>query len=401
VETAFNTLDLMRERSTSPGGATPERELAWLVDAVAAVVRSSLDDTEPQFPALEDCNSAAVARAVRRHRVATLLASGLTEGQLPSDVARRIRNLRNDDVRRGMRLEAESSMVARTLVDAGVPHLMVKGVALAAALGGDPSSRGGGDIDVWVDECHLAAAEAALSLVGWCRIDHGRGYDETPGSRRWKQMLRERSEVMLVAPSRSIVDLHWRLADRSRDLTFNFDSARSGSVTVSVGGVEVRTLAPHHALEHLAVHARKEEWATLRHVVDVARAALLLSSSERADAALDSTDVRRALAVASHLVPRLRPDGLTSTDQRIVDESWRRLLHGRPWELFRRRLVGLPALRVRLDYESWMIRSAPGTRAALGRLRRTAWKVRLLVDPRRRPWRGKAVFDVGRSVSQG
>ena len=165
------------------------------------------------------------------------------------------------------RLRALSDLAAwgRVMDDASIPWLAAKGPVAAAAYP-RPDARTWGDLDVLVAPTALGPALDALADAGWALAD------------RNHLLLRAvvPSEVHLVAPSGTVVDLHWSLTStrvRTAGTGTDTPGLLARATTVDVGGLVVPALEPADALVHLCVHAAASGADRLGWLADVAAAA--------------------------------------------------------------------------------------------------------------------------------
>lgn len=236
---------------------------AAAVRAVRAAVGEALGASYGRWdPGMEGADE--LAAAVRRHRVAGLLATAdLDLGPDHAEVLAQARADRMAALRAVHALRAALAAVDGT----GVRVLVVKGPALAAQAHGDFAVRGFGDVDLLVHPDGVAAAHGALLSAGW----YADGAAPSPGgSWAWRHLVSTFYEVTLSGAVG--IDLHWRLDLLPRALP-EFDALWARRVQVGVAGAGVPTLGPWDALAHSATHAARDDWAWLRSLVDVHRLA--------------------------------------------------------------------------------------------------------------------------------
>jgi hypothetical protein len=165
---------------------------------------------------------------------------------------------------------AESRLLAEELVNIlgvldsqGIPAVPYKGAALAVRLYGYLSLRGFGDIDIVVCEREVLRARRLL-------ID--RGYaPERVEINDLNQFLRENHELLLYRGDGKVrLDLHWRCISRSACLAGDPERFVQHLETVSIAGVEVRSLRRETYLLLLSMHAAKHQWVQLKLICDIA-----------------------------------------------------------------------------------------------------------------------------------
>lgn len=339
-----------------------------------------------------------VGPAIARHRVAGTLSPMLARIDAPAEIVERVRAQHVKAVSDGLRVAHDTVRASNALREAGIAHLVVKGVALAALVGDDIASRGAGDVDIWVRPADVPEAERALASQGWQRRYDAQLFPSPEHRRRWHWLLREMNEIPLAHATCADVDLHWRLGQTDAEVSFEFDSALHAASTVDVGNTRIDTLAPLHALEHLAQHARKEAWPNLRSIQDIVQVSRSLDGSEVKRLAATNRNVRIAVGLGSRLDQNLSPlVDLDRSDRRLVDEAWLRCLGGQSWPLVQPQSSGWTGIRRWLDHNSWLWRSSPSWKVRWWFLSRGVMRARVFFDLRRRPWAKGVVIGATRA----
>ena len=267
--------------------------------------------------------------------------------------------------------------------DAGIEHLIVKGVVFNATIGELPALRGGGDIDVWVRPEQVGEVELLLRDHGWHRQPMAERLPQPGDTWRWSTFVRLANEQPLSHPDRTMLDLHWRLAVHQHELGFDFDSAHQRSIWVPSVGPTVRTLCLDDTFVHIAQHGRKDAWPTLRHLLDVVRLVDACELEHTRDLVRTHRNVALAVQVAAHVAPWLE-DSTGDADDRVrklADEAWRNCLSLEFPLPARRELTASRARRMRVRYESWLARSAPDWATRRSWAVHLAVPLRPLVDP--------------------
>lgn len=325
-----------------------------------------------------------VLEAIAQHRVVEILSPHLEALGADPETVRVVRTWRTQLATAGLHLVLDTNAVSVLLTSNGIDHLVFKGVALAAMLGLDPTRRGAGDVDILVRPSDVARAEQVLHDAGWSRF--GPTLPSPADGWRWKALLAATNELAQRSDVANPVDLHWRLTPFSGEKTPEFDDAFRHSVPAPGLADGVRTLCAADGLRHLAQHARKDVFSTLRHVVDVVRVADRCEPSELVTLANDDPNVALALAVAGELgvrdASKWRVDRRTRARAR---EAWGSCLSLRNSYSVRSRATGREALVVRGRYEWWMLRSAPSNAARLSDVAQLVVPRRWLVWPHPRP----------------
>ncbi len=232
--------------------------------------------------------------AVRRHRVAEILAAHAEALGLPTEVAAEVVAMRAAGRRAHMVQILEIERVQRLFVDAGLAYLVIKGPALAVQTAGDATARGAGDVDLLVSPDHVEEAHRVLSANGWALRS---GTEITPGTWAWKHVLGSFNAFTYDGPG-STVDLHWRL-DPTLDALPTFEEVWARREVVDIGGVLVPSLGRADVFAHTCLHTAKDSWRWMRSLVDVHRLAADPRTWERI-----STEPLRRLEVQTLAVTR-------------------------------------------------------------------------------------------------
>lgn len=205
-------------------------------------------------------------RLVRRHRVAVQVRQALGETAIETSLAidKELKAIAEHDIRRGLRLAAETVRLQSLLTDAGIPNLVLKGVALERLAYGVIAAKQTRDIDLLVSPQRVQAA---------LRIIEGEGYALALPAKILNEMQRRAlvrfsREVKLVAPRTKVrVELQWRVADNPNLLSGIDADAVTQTVKLSADA-KVRTLAPDDLFAYLCVHGAHHSWSRLKWLAD-------------------------------------------------------------------------------------------------------------------------------------
>lgn len=344
----------------------------WVAEAVARVLAFDRNAVpiEP-LPAPSGATTwADVLNAMAMHRVVEVVFPHAKALGMDGDSVAVMYGMRHQLVAAGLKLELDTNAVSGLLQSAGIDHLMVKGVALAALMGLAPSGRGAGDVDVWVRAGDVERTEQVLHANGWGRQNPS--LPQPADGWRWRLMQAVGNELPQLGGGLSHVDLHWRLTPWAGEHIANFDAAHARSVRVPPLDDSVRTMCPADALRHVAQHARKDAWPTLRHVVDVVRLADVCDPGELSSMTRTEPNLALAMAVAGNVTAmNIAGWECDARTRRLADEAWRGCLGLLNSLAQRTAATGRQALAVRARYEWWLARSSPSWTT------RVSWAIKL------------------------
>lgn len=232
----------------------------WLVDAVAPGRRPGawLDD-DPPDGLLVGAQLHGVEGWVRRRAAQ----AGVVVPGLDAAV--------HATLGRHQRAVADLAAAHAALLDGGVPHLVVKGPAVARWYD-EPSLRSSVDIDVVVAPARLEAALESLERGGFELLDAN-----------WPLLRRaDVHELTLRSASGGAVDLHWSLGPSPMAIDHSppVEVLVSRAVPLEVGHVRTAALGDLDALVHLAVHAAASGGHRLLWLADL-RAGIAATAPDR------------------------------------------------------------------------------------------------------------------------
>ena len=330
------------------------RELQQLRQAVRFAM--AVESGDPALPAdLGEVDAARFAHAVAKHRLGICLAPHLEALNVPAEAVRVIRSQARRSRMAAMPVAAGSIEVSAALSDAGIRVLIIKGCALAVQTTGDFAARGAGDIDALVHPDDVQAAAAALERIGFRRGPYTCTRDFH--SRQWRYARWTTYEFSLGRGPLGI-DLHWSLTNVRSALPV-FDDLWRRRDYVSMKGRLIPTLDLPDALDHSCAHSLKDEWWSIRSLVDIDRLARQLPVGDRqrlmdsravqltAPVALDATQSRYLVPLATNRADdaarvRLTADRAQHLLEPDLSHRW---TPGRAWSWHRQRteLASVPS----------------------------------------------------------
>jgi len=212
-----------------------------------------------------DCNR--FLTTVKRHRVLGLVNQALSTAAIPvsSSVAEELATRAKRVVRRNMLLTGEAARLQRLFAAAGIPSLVLKGIAVAQLAYGSLGTKQTMDLDLLVPQQHAEAAWQILEREGFMPASPTKHF--TAMQRR--ALIRYGKDVELARSGlRFRVDLQWRAA-YNPTLLRGID-AHSPAQDVAVGdGLNVRTLARDDLFAYLCVHGAQHAWSRLKWLADL------------------------------------------------------------------------------------------------------------------------------------
>lgn len=208
----------------------------------------------------------AVQEAVQRHRVTPLVAQAVkTVNAVPDAFRDWTRRDARASVHHAMMMTRDCIAVDAVLKAAGVQPVHIKGPVLGQMAFGSVALKFSRDLDIYVPQADALAAMGALEAAGY----HGKGQNASITARQARAVIRNFKDFNLVAPSGTLIELHWHLSDTKSLLRAVEADLQLQSVKIA-GAVEVQTFANAQMVTYLCVHGGMHHWMRLKWLADLA-----------------------------------------------------------------------------------------------------------------------------------
>ena len=204
--------------------------------------------------------------AVLRHRVIPLVALAVKDMPAVPEAFRDWASLGAQAAgRQAMAMTRDCIAIDAVLKAAGVRPIHLKGPVLGQMAFGSVALKHSRDLDVYVSPADALAAMGALEAAGY-------GYKgrSTPiSARQARAVIRNVKDFNFVAPSGTLVELHWHLSDTKSLLSAVEGDLQLQTVKVA-GAVSVETFANVQMVTYLCVHGAMHHWMRLKWLSDFA-----------------------------------------------------------------------------------------------------------------------------------
>ncbi len=245
--------------------------------------------------------AAALLTEIRRQRLVPVLAADLpwlASQPALAPLAGGLRRLHQRESQAALALQHLTLRVVGLFEQAGLPVLVLKGIPLALQSGGSAIARGRGDLDLLVPAAQLPAAVALLESAGFSRPFGKFPLNLTSFWGRYSRWAGYELPLRRSGPAGvEWIDLHWSLAPVRRPLP-SFPQLWQRRAVLKLQGQPLPTLGLADALLFAAVHAAKDNWHSLRHLVDLERLARRLPAADQP--ALRRHQLLRLSAAVAH-----------------------------------------------------------------------------------------------------
>ncbi len=230
------------------------------------------------------------------HRLSALLAKHLSRDefgeQVPEAPRRHLQGLYQANALKYLRYKAETLRALGALRAEGIPVILLKGMALAERVYGDPGLRPMGDIDLLVREEDLDRAYALVLGLGYAPRTSEKMEKAGKDTFRHCPRLSNRDGTVFVEVHRHVL---------RRDVPFFFDISGfwQGARTFSLGGVDTLVLGPEDLLTHLCLgffldsRSRYPSRKALARLVDIAETLKQFAGELDWESFVDSLSRRR------------------------------------------------------------------------------------------------------------
>lgn len=226
-------------------------------NALLCELARSWAGTGPARPAWSPQDVALVWPALADHRVEVALGGLIPTDQLSAAQARSLSEARERS--RWQLMELERFLPALTAA-AGAP-ILLKGAGLALAFYPDPTERWFVDLDLLVPRARIEEACAALEECGY------RPYRDRQD---WAYYDRYHLHRILIAPTGSVVELHWALTVPDSPYRFELAGVQERARFLRVGKESCRVAAPVDLVTHGVYQDLVDGFGDLRRQLDLA-----------------------------------------------------------------------------------------------------------------------------------
>jgi hypothetical protein len=226
----------------------PEQAKSFLVNEEGAEAHPG---GAPDWPALSGRAEREGVSAVLFHNIKKY---GLDE-LLPADTCRNLSEHYYTNLKRNLRIIGALREVLASLNEAGIPSLVLKGIALAECIYPDVAMRGMSDVDLLVRKSDLFRVDDRLSSLGYAAQDSSaaRAVHNPAGYLASLEYLRQ-------GPSSLNLHVHWHPVNSSVPAAvfaerIDVDGLWEQAVTVTVADSRSLMLRPEHQIIYLCEHA--------------------------------------------------------------------------------------------------------------------------------------------------
>ena len=261
------------------------RWLQWRLAGERLSHAATPGDPGPLAAELATISPTPLLAEIRRQRIATVLAPDrpwLMARPALAPLADGLGRLHQQETLAALALQHLTLRVLSLFAEAGLPVLVLKGISLALQTCGNAAARGRGDLDLLVSPDQLPAAVALLEAHGF-RRRYGKfplALDSFWG--RYCRWACNELPLFRNGPAGvEWIDLHWWLAPVRRPLP-SFDELWRRRAKLQLQGHTLPTLPLADAFLFANVHAAKEDWNSMRHLVDLHRLARRLPAADYA-----------------------------------------------------------------------------------------------------------------------
>lgn len=229
--------------------------------------RSAQRDARVQTAASAALDWEKVVAIVKRHRIAGLVHDGLSSAKVepPAAAAEWLNREAGRIVRQALLLASEAIALRRSLGDAGISPVFLKGASLAMLAYQNLGIKHAWDIDVLVEPSEVMRAAKTLGEQGYERVLPPPDADQS----RFTAWIEFSREALYRHLGREVsVELHWKADSNSLALKRNGAQRQIQEVALSPGR-SLPTFADEELFAYLCLHGAKHGWARLKWLADI------------------------------------------------------------------------------------------------------------------------------------
>ena len=165
----------------------------------------------------------------------------------PPWVMGELKRIHDENTTRNMIFRLELTKVLKSLRQAGIPVIVLKGAALLEVVYKNPSLRPMSDLDLLVPEEYADIAQNMILEFGYHEVGSLEDQEITRRDHRHLPTLSDRNGLV-------VFEVHSHIVSRDSPLRFDISEFWDQAIDVKIAGVEVKVLKPEHMLIHLAAH---------------------------------------------------------------------------------------------------------------------------------------------------
>ena len=204
-------------------------------------------------------------KAAQRHNLSGFVQAAIGgDERVPEKLRRKWAHQVRSRLRFNLLQARETVQFHRSLEDAGVPNIVLKGLPLAQRIYGSIALKRSSDIDLLVSPQDANSALATLNSLGFISLRTGKPV----GASALSAAMRHFKEVTLTNAHGVIVDLHWRLMDEPNMLR-GIRPFENSLPTDFMNLGPVRVLGPADEFAYLCAHGMHSDWSRLKWLADV------------------------------------------------------------------------------------------------------------------------------------
>ncbi|WP_186544932.1 nucleotidyltransferase family protein [Synechococcus sp. ROS8604] len=209
--------------------------------------------------------------AIWRHRLQILLAGDQEIGILFPKLKYLLKEMAHQEILAALALSSLTRGIAEVFENAGVPMLVLKGVALSKQTTGSLTARGRGDLDLWVKSNQVGEVIALLKHQGFQLTAGASCVGDTNFHGSYSGFVCiEISMFRNQGQQTQFIDLHWH-PSHIRGIFPPFDAVWNQREKFYINEQQIFTLPLNLSFINSCCHASSDCWRSLRDLVDVVR----------------------------------------------------------------------------------------------------------------------------------
>lgn len=254
-----------------------------------------------------NCDAAVFRKLVIRHRVESTVANNLRQfpdGAAMAQISTLFKGRAGFLAKRLMLQEKVTAEISAMLSQNAIPHLLLKGAAVAARFYDNRYDRQYKDLDFLIAPEDLEKALGVAAGLGY----HITAPDFALTPARLNALRFMACDIPLTrASDQTQIELHWRVETNPAILDWDLHTVQKHCATILVAGQGVAVLDAPSQFVYLCCHGAKHTWFRLRWLADISRMlqAMPLEETKRALAIADDAGCQGMVAVALHLAQEI------------------------------------------------------------------------------------------------
>ncbi len=222
---------------------------------------------------LKKINDSQIINLIKRHRLELFFYKNNLVNLLIPSLDTKLKKFALNETRKNLDLTFLTVEIAKLLDSKKIKYLILKGIPLSIKTLKNKSSRGSGDLDLFIEKSEIEKCINIFESKGFKL--YKTSIPKFHKSKRTKYCLWANYETSLTRKSNNgfqFIDLHWELSYVQDNLP-TFEECWANREEIKISNYLIKTLSIEHEFLLSCAHSAKDKWMLIRNLIDIDRLA--------------------------------------------------------------------------------------------------------------------------------